>query len=247
NSLRRQAAKARRYRILREELRELLRHVYVAEDRSLAALLEESQAQLDKATEEEQQLAADLAAREESSRAATQNARAREDELGQVRAAVADAALQRDRRLRERVYQQEQIENLRQRRIEIEREVEALNARIIVVDSELERLRALDAQLTAENDRTISVLRDAEDAHARKLASIVDGETDIEAARADLLKHTAISERLRELARQLENSLEKLTQQADGLSREGERAAAAHAERSAEAAKLDQQITTARE
>src|SRR5919206_1565328 len=44
NSLRRQAAKARRYRIMREELRELLRHVYVAEDRSLAGLLEETQA-----------------------------------------------------------------------------------------------------------------------------------------------------------------------------------------------------------
>src|SRR5262245_19034915 len=33
NSLRRQAAKARRYRVQREELRELLRQVYVAEDR----------------------------------------------------------------------------------------------------------------------------------------------------------------------------------------------------------------------
>jgi chromosome segregation protein len=247
NSLRRQAAKARRYRILREELRELLRHVYVAEDRSLAALLEESQTLLNKATEEEQQLAADLSAREESSRAATQNARAREDELGQVRAAVADAALQRDRRLRERVYQQEQIESLQQRRIEIEREVEALNSRIVVVDGELERLRAVDTQLSAENDRTVALLRDAEDVHAQKLTSIATGETDIEAARADLLKHTAVSERLRELGRQLENSLEKLAQQADGLSREGERAAAAHAERSAEAAKLDQQITSARE
>src|SRR6185503_7201385 len=147
NSLRRQAAKARRYRILREELRELLRHVYVGEEQSLTALLEQSQAELDRANEEEQQLAAELSAREESSRTATQNARAREDELGQVRAAVADAALQRDRRLRERVYQQEQIENLQQRRIEIERELEALNARIVVVDGELERLRALDAQL----------------------------------------------------------------------------------------------------
>src|SRR5262245_17010030 len=46
NSLRRQAAKARRYRILREELRELLRHVYVAEDRKLAAVLEETNAKL---------------------------------------------------------------------------------------------------------------------------------------------------------------------------------------------------------
>ena len=34
NSLRRQAAKARRYGVLREELRELLRQVYVAEDQS---------------------------------------------------------------------------------------------------------------------------------------------------------------------------------------------------------------------
>src|SRR5947199_4139815 len=76
NSLRRQAAKARRYRIQREELRELLRRVYVGEERSLAALLEETQTLLDKATEEERRLAAELAEREDSSRAATHNARA---------------------------------------------------------------------------------------------------------------------------------------------------------------------------
>ncbi len=247
NSLRRQAAKARRYRILREELRELLRHVYVAEDRSLAALLEQSQAQLDSATEEEQRLAAELAARDEGSRAATQNARALEDELAQLRAAVADAALQRDRRLRERVYQEEQIENLKQRRTEIEREVEGLRARIVVVDAELERLRSLDAQLTSENDRTVSVLREAEEAHAQKLALIIDGENEIESARAELLKHTAAAERLHELARQLENALEKVTQQADGLSREGERATAVHSERASEVAKLNEQIGAARE
>ncbi|HMH42962.1 MAG TPA: chromosome segregation protein SMC [Pyrinomonadaceae bacterium] len=247
NSLRRQAAKARRYRIMREELRELLRHVYVAEDRSLASLLEETQTLLDKATEEERRLAAELAEREESSRTATHNARAREDELSQVRAAVADAALQRDRRLRERVYQQAQIEDLGNRRAEIEKEVEALSARIVVVDSELERLRAIDAQLNTENDQTVSVLREAEDAHARKLAIIADGENEIDSARTELLRHTAAAERLNELVRQLENSIEKLGQQAEGLSREGERAAAAHAERNTEAARLNEQITAARE
>ncbi len=40
NSLRRQAAKARRYNVFREELRELLRRVYVAEDRKLTKLLD---------------------------------------------------------------------------------------------------------------------------------------------------------------------------------------------------------------
>src|SRR6267142_2700178 len=46
NSLRRQAAKARRYGVLREELRELLRHVYVAEDRKLASVLDDTKAKL---------------------------------------------------------------------------------------------------------------------------------------------------------------------------------------------------------
>src|ERR1700687_3760753 len=98
NSLRRQAAKARRYRIQREELRELLRRVYVGEERSLAALLARTQAELDSATEDDQRLTVELTQRDEGSRAATQTARALEDELGQVRAAVSDAALPRDRR-----------------------------------------------------------------------------------------------------------------------------------------------------
>src|ERR1051325_3977684 len=150
NSLRRQAAKARRYRILREELRELLRRVYVAEDRSLTTLLEQSQTQLNAATAEEHRLTADLAQREEASRAATHQARELEDELAQVRAAVADAALQRDRRLRERVYQAEQIEGLAKRRTEIEKEVESLSARLVVIDSELARLRRTEPQLTPQ-------------------------------------------------------------------------------------------------
>jgi chromosome segregation protein len=247
NSLRRQAAKARRYRILREELRELLRQVYVAEDQSLSALLEQTQEQLDKATEDEQTLAAELAGREESSRTATQNARTLEDELAQVRAAVADAALQRDRRIRERVYQEEQIENLTKRRAEIEKEIESLSARLVVIDSELERLRQIEAQLASENEQAILALGSAEETHARKLAQVIEAENEIESARAELLRHTAAAERLHELARQLENSLEKIGQQAEGLAREGERAAAAHAERESEAEKLNQQISAARQ
>src|SRR5262249_41188477 len=158
NSLRRQAAKARRYRILREELRELLRRVYVAEDQSLSTLLEESQTKLDAANVEEQRLAAELGTREEASKFATQNARSLEDELSQVRAAIAEAALQRDRRIRERVYQQEQIEDLTRRHTEIEREIESLGARSVVIDSELERLRAIESQLSSENEQTIQSL-----------------------------------------------------------------------------------------
>ncbi|MDX6303321.1 MAG: chromosome segregation protein [Blastocatellia bacterium] len=246
NSLRRQAAKARRYRIQKEELRELLRHVYVAEERSLVALLEQSQVHLESATEEDRQLAAALTAREETSRSATQTARALEDELTQLRAAVAEAALQRDRRIRERVYQEEQIETLTRRRTEIEMEVAALDARLLIVESELARLRQAEAQLSTENEQAVLALRLAEDSHALKLGEVAQAESEIESARVQLLTHTAAVERLNELARQLEHGLEKLTQQAEGLAREGERAAAAHAERTAEAERLNQQIIVTR-
>jgi len=247
NSLRRQAAKARRYRIQREELRELLRQLYVAEERSLAALLEQSQVQLESAAEEDRQLATELTAREETSRAATHHARALEDELTRLRAAVADAALQRDRRIRERVYQQEQIETLTRRRTEIEKEVAALDARLLVVESEGERLRQAEVQLSTDNEQAVLALRSAEESHSRKLGEVAQAESEIESARAQLLTHTAGVERLNELARQLEHALEKLTQQGEGLAREGERAAAAHTERSAEAEKLNAQILVTRE
>ncbi len=247
NSLRRQAAKARRYTIQREELRELLRRVYVGEERSLAELLARTQAELDHATEDDQRLTLELAQRDEGSRAATQNARALEDELGQVRAAVADAALQRDRRIRERVYQEEQIENLTKRRAEIQREVEALSARLVTIESELERLREADARLSAENEKATSALHLAEETHAHSLAEVATAEEDIEAARAELLTHTVAAERLSELARQMESALEKLAQQAEGLAREGERANAAFTERSTEAEKLNQEVAATRE
>jgi chromosome segregation protein len=247
NSLRRQAAKARRYRILREELRELLRRVYVGEEQSLTALLAQSQIELDRATQDEERLAMALAEREEASRAATQTARTLEDELAQVRAAVAESALQRDRRIRERVYQEEQVETLSRRRTELERELTALNSRLVIIESELERLRQLDTTLTVENEQATTVLRSAEETHAQKLAEIGAGESEIETARAELMNHTVAAERLLELARQLETSLEKLAQQAEGLAREGERATAAHAERTAEAERINQAIVAARE
>src|SRR6185437_8363265 len=246
NSLRRQAAKARRYRIQREELRELLRRVYVGEEQSLGALLERSQADLDSANQEEQQLAASLTEREEASRMATQNARALEDELAQVRAAVAEGALQLDRRIRDRVYQEEQIETLAKRRTDIERELAGLSERLSVVGSELQRLQALDSTLSEENEQTTSRLRTAEETHAAKLTEVTLAEQEIDGARAELLHHTVAAERLHDLARQLESSLEKLAQQAEGLAREGERAAAAHATAAGEAEKVTQQISEAR-
>jgi chromosome segregation protein len=247
NSLRRQAAKARRYRILREELRELLRRMYVAEDRSLTALLEETRAQLEDAGREERALAEELSAREEEARNATQEARALEEELAQARAAAAEAELQRDRRTREQSYQQEQVEAIILRRAEVEREIETMRERLASAEEDCERLREHDAELRAASEEHALVLQSAEDAYGQRVIEVSEAEAEIEGARAELLTHTAVAERLMEIGRQLEATLERLALQAEGLAREGERAASIHAERLTEAEKLNREITNARE
>ncbi|MFN2404653.1 MAG: AAA family ATPase, partial [Pyrinomonadaceae bacterium] len=246
NSLRRQAAKARRYGVLRDELRELLRHVYVAEDRRLAAVLEETHAKLSEITELELRIGEDLSQREEAARTATQQARDFEDELSSVRAAAAEAVLQRDRQARECVYQQEQLASIEKRKGEVTAEIEALTARLVLIEAECHRLQHEDARLREESDRSALVLRTAEETYAEKLSAATAAEIEIENARAELLSQTAIAERLREIARQLETTLERLSQQAEGLAREGDRAASQHAERKLEAQRLAGELADAR-
>lgn len=247
NSLRRQASKARRYGVLREELRELLRHVYVAEDAKLATVLEETNTKLSEVTELELAIAADLTQREEAARSATHEARDLEDELSNVRAAAAEAVLQRDRQARECVYQQDQLSEIEKRKGEVAAEIEALTARLVLIEAECLRLQQEDARLREEADRSASELRTAEESYAEKLSRSTAAETEIETARAELLTQTAIAERVREIARQLEGTLDRLFQQAEGLAREGDRAATQHAERKLEAERFSRELNDARE
>jgi len=247
NSLRRQAAKARRYGVLREELRELLRHVYVAEDLKLVKSLEESQALLDRLSEEGRLLAEELARQEEEARRATQHARASEGELAQARAVAAEAELQRDRQARERVYQQEQIETFQKRSAEVKSEIEALSERLDLIRRETERLGVQDLNLRSESEASRLALQTAEEAYAEKMSIAAGAEAEIERARGELLSHTAVAERLREIARQLEGTIERLDIQAEGLAREGERAATQHAEHKTEANKLNEEVRVVRE
>ncbi len=246
NSLRRQAAKARRYGVLREELRELLRHVYVAEDRKLAVVLEETKAKLTEVTDLELGIADDLSKREEAARSATQEARSLEDELSSARAAAAEAVLRRDRQARECSYQQEQLSGIEKRKGEVTAEIEALTSRLVLIESECRRLQEEDARLREEADQSALVLRTAEESYAERLAAANAAEVEIESARSELLSQTAIAERVREIARQLEATLDRLAQQAEGLAREGDRAATQHAERKLEAERLALELGDAR-
>jgi chromosome segregation protein len=247
NSLRRQAAKARRYRVFREELRELLKRVFVAEERKLTALLQDTVTKLEEANALERRVADDLARQEEDARAATHEARKTEDDLAAARAAAAEAVLRRDRQTRERAYQEEQVISLEKRNGEVGAEIAALSERMVLVESECKRLQEDDSRLRREADQSAASLSVAEESYAGKLALAANAEAEIESARADLLQHTAVAERLREIARQLEGTLERLAVQAQGLTHEGERAATQHAEHRAAADAFSLEINAARE
>ncbi len=247
NSLRRQAAKARRYGVLREELRELLRQVYVAEDLRLTAVLDETKTKLAEIAELELSIADELSKREEEAKAATHEARSFEDQLTTARALAAEAVLQRDRQARECVYQQEQLAGLEKRKSEVTFEIDALTERLVLIESECRRLQSEDARLREEADQSALSLKTAEESYSAKINLAAAAEAEIESARSELLSQTAMAERLREIARQLEGTLERLSQQAEGLAREGERAATQHAERKLEAEQFSAELGDARE
>ncbi|MBC7931251.1 MAG: AAA family ATPase, partial [Rubrivivax sp.] len=245
-SLRRQAAKARRYHQIREELRELLRRVYAADERALTSRLESLRAELLAAHGEVDRLAGELEEREEDARRATTEARTREEELAEARAAVSDSALRLDRRERERAYQGEQIATLEKRVAEVRRETETVRVRLEAVTRESESLVLSDVRMREASEQSARRLEEVEAAYARRTAEALEAEAAIEGARGELLTHTAVAERLSETGRQLETALEKLVVQAEGLEREGERAAAAHEGAKAEAGKLRAEIDAAR-
>ncbi|MEO6391980.1 MAG: chromosome segregation protein SMC [Pyrinomonadaceae bacterium] len=247
NSLRRQASKARRYRVLREELRELLRHVYVAEEQTLTALLTDTNEKLTAVAADERELTDRLLLREEDARRATQAARDAEEVLAEIRASAAESALQRDRRIREHSFQQQQVSGLEQRREEIQHERTSVGERLTLVRSEIERLRENEQTQKTADDADVLVLRAAEEEYQSRVAEVARVEAEIETVRAELLNHTAAAERLQEIARQLESAIERQTSQLDGLQREGERAGQVHRERSAEADALQSEIKLAQE
>jgi len=245
-SLRRQAAKARRYHQIRDELRDLLRRVYAADERALTSHLAELAGQLAAANEEVDRLAEELDEREEEARRATSEARAREEELAEARAAVSESALRHDRRERERTYQEEQAAALERRVGEVRREMEAVRARLEAVTDESQSLVVKDAQMREASEESARQLEEAESAYSTRIAQVLEAESAIETARGELLTHTAVSERLMEIGRQLDSALERLAVQAEGLEREGERARAAHAQAGEDYERLRGEIDEAR-
>ena len=224
NALRRQAAKTRRFKILQEEFRTLLRQLYAAEGKYLSELSDDLKLQLGRAAEIEADLQAQLKAKEDAAREATQMARNAEESLAELRKIHSNNALERDRAEREHIYKSDQIVNLNNRCETLRGEIDSSDKRLKLLINELERLQKEEQHETAEYAKADSVLRESEDIHRREAESLAVIEVSIESLRAALMQHTGAVERFDEIGRQLQNNLERLMMRAEGLEKESLRA-----------------------
>lgn len=224
NSLRRQAAKTRRFKVLQEEFRDLLRKLYAAEGCYLSELSETLKIQLAHASETETRLHDDLRRKEEAAKDATQRARSAEEGLADLRRIHANNALERDRAEREHIYKSDQIVGLNARCETLRGEIVASRQRQDLLAKEIERLAEDERRESAEHAAAESVLRESEDAHRHESEALALVEGSIESLRTELLQHTAAVERFDAIARQLDHNLERLTLRSVGLEKEGQRA-----------------------
>ncbi|MFN0141046.1 MAG: chromosome segregation protein SMC [Pyrinomonadaceae bacterium] len=220
NSLRRQAAKTRRFKILQEEFRELLHQLYAAEGKHLAELSDEFKKRLAEAEAVETDLAAQVTAKEEGQRESTQAARAAEENLAEVRKIHANNALERDRAEREHLYKSDQIVSLNTRCETLRTEIAAAEERFKLLGGELERLKEEEQHEAAEHAKAEASLRSAEDDHRREADALAAIEISIETLRSDLVQHTAAAERFDEIGRQVGGNLTRLQTRLDSLDRE---------------------------
>lgn len=247
NSLRRQAAKTRRYVVLQEEFRILLRRLFTAEGRRLSHLIEELEASLASSAEAESKLGVQVSSQEEAFRNATLSARESEEMLAEVRRLHAQNALERDRAEREHRYQSEQIVNLNNRLEALRAESTTANERLKLTDAEGERLEIEEAREGEAADASRLLLVEAEKLYSEKIGDVRAIESDLDARRGELMTHTASVERFDEIVRQLTLNVERLSQRAEGLTREGIRADEVHMAHKAEAARLSDVIAAERE
>ncbi len=247
-SLKRQAAKARRYRRLREEMRALLRDVFAADWERLEVELDRLEKLADRSHEEQEVLAARLSERDAEHRAASLQAREAEEALAQVRDRASALELEADRARNRHSFLREQIAELMMRREEISRDRERIADRLALIADERERKSEQHKELSAETDAEAAKLAEQESAYQSRLRVLAEREKSLEAIRTRLMAEVGRTERLRNQQTQLEDAERRLGLDGARLDREAAQASTRRDEASRHLAELadEMQMSQAR-
>lgn len=242
-SLKRQAAKARRYRRLKEELRGRLRLWLASEFHRLESELEVITEQMSRTTEAHTAIQGEVARLEGQYRRAIEAARQGESALTQLRDRLNAVELQLERTRSQRTSCQQHIANLTAKRQELEREEALLRQRLLELDEEIEHSvnNLQELSRAAQSDR--QALAEQEASYKAELDRLKAAERQLEVLRQQLLEETNNHANLRNATHQVEADLERVERQLNGLRAEREQALAKSQELAAQHAQLREQIT----
>ncbi len=236
-ALKRQAAKARRYRRLREELRRWEKVQFAQRYRVLGDAIESARARLADAREREAAAAAHLAEVEASLERLRLELTEADTRTTSAREAAHASELEIGRLQQQIAFDRQQVESLGAAAADIETEVRALDARREPAHVELEARRAGAARATAERDSAAEALRGEEAAHADLQRNIEGLEADVEAARSELFAAVNAATALRHAMEhaaaartRMAEQISRLDIESDDLRIESERAARERAE-----------------
>jgi chromosome segregation protein len=232
-TLKRQAAKARRYKRLREELRRWEKVLFARRYRELAQAIETARMRLAESREREAGAGARLAEVEsdlgrlriEQAEADSRAARIREDAHGRE--------LDINRRQQQREFDINQAQGLQTRSRDVGEEIQDLEARREPARIALDARREARAEADRAREEAAAVVASASGEHALAQQQIEGLESDVEAARAEVFGSlnaaTALRHAMQHAATQYERvgeTLAKLEVEHDDLRRESEKVSA---------------------
>lgn len=186
NALKRQAAKARRYRRLRDELSRWQKVYFAHRSKVLGTVIETAARRLDEARTNERGAAAVLAGRESS----RERLHLELAETDQAVATVRETAHRRELEIERR---QQQVDFSKRRAKELATALDegaatlgSLEARRVPLGGELAAQQEAHDRCVGERDATLERLRDADRAFAEGQQAIEGREGDVEAARSEM-------------------------------------------------------------
>jgi chromosome segregation protein len=188
NSLKRQAAKTKRYSELKAEATTYLRQVLAAKFRMLEREAAKLAIELNLASAELQNLKAEIAQREQDQAAIVETSYANDQQLTEARTAVSDLHLEAERTRSRLEYQTRQIQQIEQRLTHGQHEIEALEEKRQKSSAELDQqtseLSALETQCAEARQELDAKSAERQDRQNR----FSEGQRALEAVRQNLLR-----------------------------------------------------------
>jgi chromosome segregation protein len=222
NSLRRQAAKARRYNRLREELRSIQRLKIGMEQRQLREKLLECSARFDTALEQEKATLSGLATAEDARDTVYKACCTQEEDVNQTREHLANLKVDAGNAQNTLENQETQKLGMLARTGELDREQKAIAEREQLIQRELERLSIVSKTLTEEIAREQEALESEQAKSEVLLDAIRQTEAKIDDLRSFLLTGAGRLSDLKNLHARCQESLLRIAARTSRLESEGQ-------------------------